>query len=309
MDINSKILILGANGMVGHSLISKLKTDGYINLITPSSKHLDLRDQFQTRVYFEHVKPDYVFFLAARVGGIVANMKSPATFGFDNLIMQTNVIEAAYVSNVKKMLFMGSSCIYPRDCPQPMKEEYLLTGPLEPTNEMYALSKISGLKLCAAYLKQHNCDFISCMPCNLYGPHDNFNPETSHVISGLIYKFHKAKMENKSEYVCMGTGSAKREFLFSDDVADACCFLMNNYSNDQHINVGSGVDCTIKELAETVKEVVGFAGELKWDPTKPDGMPRKIMDVSKMEALGWKSKTSLKDGIIATYEWFKGNIK
>jgi len=309
MHKTSNILVLGGNGMVGKTLISKLKSQGYENVYSPRSSHLNLLEQKEVREVFATIEPSHIFFLAAKVGGIMANISSPAVFGYENLMMQNNVIQSAHEMKVKKLLFMGSSCIYPRECPQPMKEEYLLTGPVEPTNEMYALAKIAGLKLCAAYKKQYNDNFISCMPCNLYGQNDNFDLKTSHVMSGLIRKFHEAKIEKKEFVQCLGTGSARREFLHVEDVADACIFLMHNYDNSEHINVGSGTDCTIKELSETIKRIVGYTGEIHWDSSRPDGMPRKIMDVTKLANLGWKSKISLEDGIIKTYNWFKENIK
>lgn len=299
---NSKVLILGANGMVGKSLIKKIPTSA--SLFIPASVNLNLLDQIHTTDYICALQPDYVFMLAAKVGGIMANIAQPAKFGYDNAMMELNVINACKLANVKKMLFMGSSCIYPRECPQPMKEEYLLTGPVEPTNEMYALAKIMGLKLCEAYNKQYGTKFISCMPCNIYGENDNFDPKTSHVMSAMIRKFHEAKEENAASVTCFGTGSVRREFLHVSDVTDACIFLMNNYEENKHINVGAGVDVSIYELAHIVADIVGYDGKIEWDTTRPDGMPRKVLDVSRINKLGWSAKISLENGIRETYNWY-----
>lgn len=297
-----KVLILGANGMVGKSLVKKIPKD--CALFIPASLNLNLLDQHATTDYICAVQPDYVFMLAAKVGGILANISQPAKFGYDNAMMELNVINACKLANVKKMLFMGSSCIYPRECPQPMKEEYLLTGPLEPTNEMYALAKIMGLKLCESYNKQYGTRFISCMPCNIYGENDNFDPKTSHVMSAMIRKFHEAKEENASVVTCFGTGNARREFIHVSDVVDACMFLMEHYEENQHINVGVGTDVSIYELAHMVADIVGFEGTIEWDTSRPDGMPRKVLDVSRINKLGWHAKISLENGIRETYNWY-----
>ncbi len=311
MEKDSKILILGANGMVGKSLYNKLINDGYDpdHISRPSSCDVNLTNQERVNEYMSRSKFDYVFFLAAKVGGIMANIKSPAEFGYDNTMMELNVIHAAYKSNVKKLLFMGSSCIYPRECQQPMKEEYLLNGPVEPTNEMYALAKIMGLKLCESYNKQYGTQFISCMPSNIYGPNDNFDLQSSHVMSAMIQKFYKARCANDPTVTCFGTGNVYREFIHVFDVADACVFLMDNYKENSHINVGTGKDITIRGLAHLVSIITDYQGKTLWDASKPDGMPRKVVDVSKINALGWKSKIDLEDGIRQTYNWYIGNNK
>lgn len=313
MDLgNGKILITGSNGMVGKALVKKLRERGNNNLLLPPSEELDLRKQKDVENYFEINKPEYVFHIAARVGGIAANIASPAQFLYDNLIMESNVIESSRKNSVKKLLFLGSSCIYPRDCPQPMKEEYLLTGKLEPTNEGYALAKICGLKLCEYYNKQYGTNFINLMPPNIYGINDHFESEKSHVISALITKFINAK-QNNSEFVeVWGTGISRREFLFVEDVADAMIYFMENFSAREispFINIGSGEDVSIKELALLIKDIVGYTGELKFDATKPDGMPKKLLDNSKAFNLGWKAKTPLRDGIKETVEWYIENKK
>jgi GDP-L-fucose synthase len=304
MNLDSRILILGANGMVGKAVETNLRRKGYTTIMNPRSANLNLLDQLHVNDYMKCCKFDYVFFFAAKVGGIFANIKSPAQFGYENAMMECNVIHAAHESKVKKVLFMGSSCIYPRDCPQPMKEEYLLTGKLEPTNEMYALAKILGLKLCESYNKQYNStQFISCMPCNIYGEHDNFG-ESSHVMAALIERFHDAKEDNLPSVTCMGTGSAKREFINAKDVADACLFLMDNYTENTHINLGVGEEISIYDLSHLIAKVVGYTGQILWDTSKPDGMPRKVLDVTKINQLGWKSKISLEDGIKDAHKWF-----
>jgi len=307
MEKDAKILILGANGMVGKCLTHRLKNDGYTDVFTPQSLNLDLRNQQYTLDYFEMIKSDYTIMAAARVGGIFANINSPATFGYDNLMMELNVIEAARQSGVKKLLFVASSCAYPRDCPQPMKEDFLLCGKPESTNEMYSIAKITGIKLCQSYRKQYAKNFISCLPCNLYGPEDNFNPDTSHVLSALVQRFHYAKIDNLPFVTCFGTGQAKREFLFVEDVVDALLFLMDNYNNEEHINVGCGNDISIYDLAYKIASIVGYTGGIQFDATKPDGMPRKVLDVSKMTNLGWTAKKTLDDGIKDTYKWFLEN--
>lgn len=297
MNSTSKIYIAGHRGMVGSAIERALTTRGYKNIISRTSKELDLRDQKAVRNFFETEKPEYVFLAAAKVGGIVANNTYRAEFLYDNLMIQANIIESAYRSGVTKLLFLGSSCIYPKMCPQPIKEEYLLTGSLEQTNEPYALAKIAGLKMCESYHRQYGCDFISAMPTNLYGPNDNYDLNNSHVLPALIRKFHTAKKENKSTVEIWGTGSPMREFLHVDDLASASVYLMENYSGEQHVNVGTGEDISIRDLAFMVKEKIGFQGELKFDVSKPDGTPRKLLDVSKLHAMGWRHRIELADGI------------
>lgn len=308
MEISAKIYVAGHRGLVGSALIRKLENVGYTNILTRNHHDLDLTNQAAVNTFFETEKPDYVFLSAAHVGGIYANNTYPADFMYDNLMITTNIIHAAYKNNVKKLLCLGSSCIYPRDCPQPIKEEYLLTSPLEKTNEAYALAKIMGLKACEYYNKQYGTHFISCMPTNLYGINDNFHLANSHVIPALIAKFCKAQAEGLGEVVCWGTGTVRREFLFVEDLADAALFLMNNYQeygDNGWINVGTGEDVTIQELVNTIKELVGFKGKVIFDTTKPDGTPRKLLDVSKINKLGWKAKTSLKEGLKTTIAWYK----
>ena len=307
MNKEDKIYIAGHRGLVGSAIVRNLKEKGFNNFILRTSKELDLTNQTAVNSFFETEKPDYVFLAAAKVGGIHANDIYPADFIRDNLQIQTNVIDAAYRNNAKKLLFLGSSCIYPKFAPQPMKEEHLLTGELEPTNEWYAIAKIAGIKMCQAYKKQYGFNAISIMPTNLYGIGDNFNLENSHVMPALIRKFHDAKEQGKSEVEVWGTGTPKREFLHVDDMADASVYLMNNYDGDEIVNVGVGEDVSIKELAEIVKDTVGFEGELKFDTTKPDGTPRKLLDISKLNSTGWKAKINLKDGIKSTYQWFIEN--
>lgn len=302
MDKNSKIYIAGGNGMVGSSIIRKLTSEGYSNLVLRTSKELDLRNQFEVEKFFVHEKPEYVFLAAAKVGGIVANNTYRAEFLYDNLMIESNIIHQSYLNGVKKLLFLGSSCIYPKLAPQPLKEEYLLSGYLEYSNEPYAIAKIAGIKLCENYRKQYGCDFISVMPSNLYGPNDNYNLNNSHVIPALIRKFHEAKL-NKSETVSVwGTGTPQREFLHVNDLAEACFFLMQNYSQEEFINVGFGEDITIKELAFLIREIVGFKGEIIFDLEKPDGTPRKLLDITKLKNLGWQPKVLLKQGLLEVYE-------
>ena len=308
MDNNSKIYIAGHKGMVGSAIWRTLINNGYTNLIGSPHVGLDLTNQLAVANFFEKTKPEYVIIAAAKVGGIVANSTYPAEFIYNNLQIQNNVIHASYTHGVKKLLFLGSSCIYPKYAQQPIKEEYLLTGELEPTNQWYAIAKIAGVRTCQAYRQQYGCDFISAMPCNLYGINDNFDLNNSHVLPALIRKFHTAKIKNEPEVVCWGTGSPMREFLYVDDLAEACVFLMNNYSEEQHINVGYGEDITIKQAVETVCDVVGYEGNIVWDSTKPDGTPRKIMDSSRILNMGWKPKMSLRDGLEKTYYWFKNNV-
>ncbi|MDT0172780.1 GDP-L-fucose synthase [Exiguobacterium sp. BRG2] len=307
MDLKSKIYIAGHRGLVGSAIHRKLIKDGYTNLVVRTSKELDLRDKEQVDRFFKEEKPEFVFVAAAKVGGIVANNEFPADFIRDNLMIQTNVIDASYRNQVEKLLFLGSTCIYPKLAPQPLKEEYLLTGPLEPTNDAYALAKIAGIKMCQSYNKQYGTNYISAMPTNLYGENDNFDLQSSHVMPALIRKFHEAKLSNQSSVEVWGTGTPKREFLYSDDLADACVYLMNQYNEDEIINIGVGQDVSIKELAETVQRVVGFEGELKFDATKPDGTPRKLVDTTKINQLGWKAKVELEDGIRKAYDWFLNN--
>jgi len=305
VELTSKIYIAGHRGMVGSAIHRNLQKKGYTNFITRTSAELDLRNQKAVDEFFEKEKPEYVFLAAAKVGGIQANNIYRADFIYENLMIQNNVVHAAYKNKVKKLMFLGSSCIYPKLAPQPLKEEYLLSGYLEDTNEPYAIAKIAGIKLCESYKRQYGCDFISVMPTNLYGPNDNYNLNNSHVLPALIRKFHDAK-EKKEPFVEMwGTGTPMREFLHADDMADACVYLMNNYSGDQFVNIGTGVDLTIKDLALLIKKIVGYEGEIKHDLTKPDGTPRKLMDVSYLHSLGWKHKIELEEGIKAVYEDFK----
>lgn len=304
LEKDATIYVAGHNGLVGSAILRTLKAKGYENIIQKTFKELDLRRQEQVEEFFEREKPEYVFLSAAKVGGINANNVYPAEFIYDNLMIETNIIHSAYKNNVKKLLFLGSSCIYPKYAEQPIKEEYLLTGKLEETNEAYAIAKITGIELCKFYKRQYGCDFISAMPTNLYGINDNFDLETSHVLPAMIRKFHEAKINNKSEVVIWGTGKPKREFLYVDDLADALIFLMNNYSGESHVNVGTGEDLEIQELAQIVKEVVGYTGEIKNDLTKPDGTPRKLLDVSLLNSLNWKYKLNLKQGIEKVYKWY-----
>lgn len=304
MEKNAKIYVAGHQGLVGSALIRNLTQQGYLNIITRKSTELDLRNQQAVEQFFSEEKPEYVFLAAAKVGGIKANYDFPAQFIYDNLMIECNVIHSAYKSGVKKLLFLGSSCIYPRNCPQPIKEEYLLTGLLEMTNEPYAIAKIAGLNLCKSYNRQYGTSFISCMPTNLYGPHDNFDLETSHVLPALITKIHKAYIEGDSHVTLWGTGTPRREFLFVDDLADAAIFLMNNYTDDNHINVGVGYDITIAELAHMIADIIGYKGEIILDSTKPDGTPQKLLNVDKISALGWKARVSLQEGIKKTIEWY-----
>lgn len=304
MDKSGKIYVAGHRGLVGSAIVRKLKEKGYNNIVVRDHKDLDLRDQYKTREFFELERPDYVFLAAAKVGGIYANATYPADFIYDNLAIEVNVIKAAYDFGVKKLLFLGSSCIYPKFAPQPIKEEYLLSGYLEPTNEAYAIAKIAGLKMCQYFNQQYGTNYISVMPTNLYGPNDNFDLESSHVLPALIRKFHEAKVNNKPYVEVWGTGSPRREFLYVDDLADACVFLMAEYNGNDVINIGTGEDITIRELAELIKRIVGYNGEIKFDTSKPDGTPRKLLDVSKLRKLGWRHKVSLEEGIYRTYKWF-----
>ncbi|WP_353195939.1 GDP-L-fucose synthase [Parapedobacter defluvii] len=304
MEKDASIYIAGHRGMVGSAIKRHLENIGYTNLLLRTSTELDLRNQQAVTDFFTSEQPEYVFLAAAKVGGIIANNTYRADFIYDNLIMETHVIHAAHIFGVKKLLFLGSSCIYPKMAPQPLKETYLLTGPLEPTNEPYAIAKIAGIKLCEAYRDQYGKDFISVMPTNLYGIGDNYHPENSHVLPALIRRFHEAKETNQPSVTIWGSGTPKREFLYADDLAAACVYLMNHYSERELINVGTGEDLSIKELAELVKDVVGYNGKLAFDTSKPDGTPRKLMDVSKLHNLGWKHSTSLEEGISKAYQDF-----
>lgn len=304
VDKSDKIFIAGHRGLVGSSLVRKLHADGFVNLLTRDRAQLDLRDEPAVRRFFSEEKPAVVVMAAAKVGGIKANNDLPVEFLVENLQMQNNVIRAAYDHGVRKLLFLGSSCIYPRDAPQPIPESALLTGPLEATNEAYAIAKIAGIKLCQAYAREYGANFISAMPTNLYGPNDNFDLVSSHVLPALLHKAHTAKQEGRSELVVWGSGKPRREFLHVDDLAEACVFLLGNYDNPEIVNVGCGQDISIRELAELICDVVGFKGELAWDTTKPDGTPRKLLDVSKIHALGWQHRIGFRDGIRRTYEWF-----
>lgn len=293
--------------MVGSALVRKLHAEGYTDIVTRTSSELDLRNQAAVADFFAQERPEYVFLAAAKVGGILANNTYRAEFLYDNLMIESNIIHSAYQTDVKKLLFLGSSCIYPKMAPQPLKEEYLLSGYLEPTNEPYAIAKITGIKLCEAYRSQYGCHFISAMPTNLYGPNDNYDLQGSHVLPALIRKFHEAKINNQPTVEIWGTGSPRREFLHADDLADACFFLMEAYNDELFVNIGTGEDVTIRELAELIKETIGFEGELRWNTEKPDGTPRKLMDVSRLHAMGWKHKTDIKQGIEQTYQDFLAN--
>lgn len=305
MEKSAKIYVAGHNGMVGSAILRKLKKEGFTNIIIRNSSDLDLTDQRHVNDFFEKEKPEYVFLAAARVGGIHANNIYRADFIYQNLMIESNVINASYKFSVKKLLFLGSSCIYPKLAPQPLKEEYLLTGLLEYTNEPYAIAKIAGIKLCEAYRDQYGCNFISAMPTNLYGPNDNYDLNNSHVLPALIRKIHTAKWKGESKVIMWGTGSPKREFLHVDDLAEACFFLMETYNEKEIVNVGTGIDVSIFELAELIKEVVGYTGNIEKDISKPDGTPRKLLDVSKIHSLGWKHKIDLKQGISLVYNEVK----
>ncbi|CAN5442807.1 GDP-L-fucose synthase [soil metagenome] len=305
MESNSKIYVAGHKGMAGSAIVRRLAQLGFNNIITRTSKQLDLKNQEQVSAFFEEEKPEYVFLAAAKVGGIVANNVQRADFLFENLMIECNVIHQSYRAGVKKLLFLGSSCIYPKMAPQPLKEEYLLSGYLEPTNEPYAIAKIAGIKLCESYNRQYGCNFISVMPTNLYGPNDNYDLKNSHVLPALIRKIHEAKENNAEQVEIWGSGKPMREFLHVDDLADACVFLINEYEDNDILNIGSGVDLTIADLATTIAKVVGYKGRFVFDSTKPDGTPRKLMDVSRMQNLGWQSRISLEEGLASTYLEFK----
>jgi GDP-L-fucose synthase len=307
MDKQSKIYVAGHRGLVGSAIVRKLKQEGFTNLVTATSKALDLREQAAVRAFFTAERPDYVFLAAAKVGGILANNSYPADFIYQNLMIEANVIESSRLYGVEKLLCLGSTCIYPKMAPQPLKEEYLLTGPLEPTNEWYAVAKIAGIKLCQAYQRQYGSKFISAMPTNLYGPEDNFDLESSHVMPALIRKFHEAKVANTPAVTVWGSGKPLREFLHVDDCADACLFLMQNYEGEGIVNIGVGEDITIARLAGIVGEVVGYEGEIVYDSSKPDGTPRKLVDVSRINGLGWRASIGLEDGVRSTYRWYLEN--
>ena len=309
MGKDGKIYVAGHRGLVGSAIVRALNDQGFINIITCSRSELDLLDTKAVADFFVNEKPEYVFLAAAKVGGIMANKNAPADFIFENLTIQNNIIFNAHKNKVKKLLFLGSSCIYPKLAPQPIKEEYLLTGALEPTNDAYAIAKIAGIMMCQSYRKQYGDNFISVMPTNLYGINDNFDLETSHVLPALIRRFHEAKINNAPIVTLWGSGSPMREFLYADDLAKACLHLMETYNDGDIVNIGTGEDITIKELAETIKDVVGYEGNIEWDITKPDGTPRKLLDVSKLHALGFHHTVNLKDGIARTYDWYLQSIK
>ena len=309
MEKDSKIYVAGHRGLVGSAIVRNLNKKGFNNIITRTHSELDLTNQEAVRRFFEEEKPEYVFLAAAKVGGINANNTYPADFIYENLAMEVNVVKAAHDFKVKKLLFLGSTCIYPKMAPQPIKEEYLLTGPLETTNEAYAIAKIAGLEMCKFFKRQYGDNFISCMPTNLYGPNDNYDLKNSHVLPALIRKFHEAKVNNSATVEIWGTGTPLREFLYVDDMADACVFLMENYDGEQHVNIGTGEEVTIKELAETVKEVIGFKGELVFNSDMPDGTPRKLTTVEKLNSLGWKASVGLAEGIKLAYEDFLSRNK
>ncbi len=307
MKNQDKIYISGHKGMVGSALHRKLQEHGYQNFVLKTHKELDLTDQRSVEEFFRHEQPEYVFLAAAKVGGIGANMAAPVEFLLENLQIQCNVISSAYRHKVKKLMFLGSSCIYPKDALQPLKEEYLMTGPLEPTNEGYAVAKIAGLKLCEYYRRQYGADFISVMPCNLYGYHDNFDLENSHIVPGLIRKFHEAKLKKQGSVTIWGSGKAYRELLFADEMADACVYLMENYSGEDFVNIGYGKDYTVMEIAETIKKIVGYEGKILMDFDKPEGMQRKIVDSEKLRRLGWMPRYTLEEGLRLTYKWYIEN--
>jgi GDP-L-fucose synthase len=304
---DTRIFVAGHRGLVGSAIVRNLTDAGYDNLLVASRRELDLRDQSAVNAWFEAERPELVYLAAGTVGGILANSTRPAEFLYDNLLIHSSVIHASHLSGVEKLLYLGSSCIYPRDADQPITEDALLTGPLEPTNEGYALAKISGIRLCDFYRQQYGCNFISVMPTNLYGPNDNFDLENSHVLPALMRKFHEAREKGEESVEVWGTGSARREFLHVDDLADCCRFLMDNYSQAGHINAGTGIDLTIRELAETIRDVVCPEAELTFDTSKPDGMPRKVLDVSRLTELGWTASIALDEGILSTYNWYRGN--
>ena len=307
MRADARVFVAGHRGLVGSAILRRLEAEGASRILTATREQLDLRDQAAVNYWFRANRPEYVFLVAGTVGGILANSTRPAEFIYDNMMIHATVVHAAHLFPVKRLLYLGSSCIYPRQAPQPMKESDLLSSPLEPTNEPYAVAKIAGIKLCQAYRSQYGCDFISAMPTNLYGPNDNFDLASSHVLPALVRKFHDAKVEGRQEVPIWGSGSPRREFLHVDDLADACVFLMRRYDASEHINVGTGEDLTIRELAERVKDAVHPQAQLVFDPTKPDGAPRKLLDVSRLHALGWRHKIGLEEGIASSYRWFLEN--
>ncbi len=320
MDKHAKIYVAGHRGLVGSAIVRHLRNEGYENLLLRTSRELDLRDQAATAAFFAEERPEYVFLAAAKVGGINANNSLPAQFIYDNVMIQNNIIHNAYLSGVNRLLFLGSTCIYPRLAPQPLKEEYLLTGPLEPTNEPYAVAKIAGITMCRSYNRQYGTRYLAAMPTNLYGPNDNFDLETSHVLPALMKKFHEAKVRNEENVIVWGTGEPKREFLHVDDLADACLFLMNlpeelyfsllgQNTSPALINIGTGEEVSIRELAQLIKETVGFSGGLVFDPYRPDGTPRKLCDVTRLHDLGWRHRIGLEEGIQNTYRWFQSTLK
>jgi GDP-L-fucose synthase len=306
---DSRVFVAGHGGLVGSAILRRLQTENFRNVLVATREQLDLRDQAAVNYWFRANRPEYVFLVAGTVGGILANSTRPAEFIYDNMMIHATVVHAAHLFGAKKLLYLGSSCIYPREAPQPMREEHLLTGPLEATNEWYAISKIAGIKLCQAYRKQYGSDFISAMPTNLYGPRDNFDLASSHVLPAMIRKFHDAKAEGRREVTIWGTGTPRREFLHVDDLADACLFLMRHYNDAIHINVGTGEDLTIRELAEMVREIVHPQAVIVQDTSKPDGTPRKLLDMSRLHALGWRHRIGLREGIASAYEWFVANVQ
>lgn len=309
MNKSDKIYVAGHRGLVGSAIVRKLEEKGYSNVIGRTHRELDLTSQQAVRDFFEAERPDVVVLAAAKVGGINANNTAPAEFAYENMQIQCNVIQCSHVYHVRKLLFLGSTCIYPRMAPQPIPEDALLTGPLEETNEAYAIAKISGLEMCKFYKRQYGDDFISCMPTNLYGPYDNYDLSGSHVMPAMIRKFHDAKMNNVPSVELWGTGTPLREFLYVDDMADACVFLLEHYDGEQHVNIGTGKEVTIRELADTVRRVVGYQGEIVWNPDMPDGTPRKLTDVTKLHNLGWTHKVELEEGVQLAYDWFRENVK
>ena len=304
MEKTTRIYVAGHRGLVGSAITRHLERQGYKNILTKSSQDLDLRQQADTEAFFDHHRPEYVFLAAARVGGILANSSYPGNFIYDNLMIQTNVINAAYRYGSKKLLFLGSSCIYPKFAPQPMTEDCLLSGPLEPTNEPYAVAKIAGIKMCQSYRRQYGCNFIAVMPTNLYGPGDNFDLEASHVVPALIREFHEGRIQGAEMVTLWGTGNPRREFLHVDDLADACGFLMQHYDAPEIINIGVGKDISIRELGELIRKLTGFQGEIQWDTSKPDGTPRKLLDITRLSQLGWQARISLEAGLQQTYRWY-----
>jgi GDP-L-fucose synthase len=305
MPRDARVYVAGHRGLVGSAMVRTLEARGFNNILGVTRDQVDLRDQAAVNYWFKAMRPEYVFLVAGTVGGILANSTRPAEFIYDNLMIHATVVEAARRHGVKRLLYLGSSCVYPRDCPQPILERYLLTGPLEPTNEPYAIAKISGIRLCQAYRRQHGCDFISAMPTNLYGPGDNFDPTGSHVAAALIRKFHEARLTGARTAVVWGTGRPMREFLHVDDLADASVFVMEHYDDDEHINVGTGQDLSIRELAETIRDIIAPGVAIEFDASKPDGTPRKLLDVSRLHALGWRHRIELREGLASVYEWFK----